>query len=267
MVNEVNAVILEDDYFSRNWMSLILARDWRTRVVADVATDAELISLLRDKYTRIDMIILDAEIYRDLKWVEGLLDLIAEHPNRPKILFTSVWELPEITYFVGHPLVRGYLIKGDIRFSLNWAVDVAADGDWILTPKAEDFLGDSHIPLPRPRVIIEGQDTIPGLSADLANTARLAFIFSMERTEMSDELVLSQGWVYGKISELYEKIGVNGLLAGEMKLEHYLGEDPIILKHFRKIMSSFNGEKQSKAKQKETLAFHLLTQPLIRKIP
>ena len=267
MVTEVNTVILEDDFFSRNWMSLILARDWRTRVVADVATVEELNDFLRNATSRVDMIIVDTEIYRDLKWVGVLLEQISQHSHQPKVIFTAVSPLPEITYYVGHPMVRGYLIKGDIRFSLAWAVDVAADGEWVMTSTADDFLGDSRIPLPRPRVILKGQDSIPGLTADQANTARLAFIFSMERTEMADEMILSQGWIYGKIGELYDKIGVNGLLSGELSLEYFLGDDPIILKHFQDIMNSFENGKQSKASQMETLAFHLLTQPIVHKIP
>ncbi|MBL7162783.1 MAG: hypothetical protein ISS57_09280 [Anaerolineales bacterium] len=266
MVTEINTVVLEDDFFSRNWMSLILARDWRTRVVADVETVEELRSILDSPPTRIDLIIVDTEIYRDLKWIGTLLETIQEHAHTPKVLFTTVSPLPEITYYMGHEAVRGYLTKGEIRYSLAWAVDIAMEGDWVLTPSADDFLSFGLGELPQPRAIIQGQNNYPGLTENQANAARLAFLFSMERAELADELLISVGWSYGKVNELYEKIGVRDLLSGEMPIEFFLGDNPIILSHFRKIIENIGEQEQSKAKNMETLAFHLLTRPMVHRI-
>lgn len=266
MITEINTVILEDDFFSRNWMSLILARDWRTRVTADVETVRELNNILDNPPTRLDLIIVDAEIYRDLRWIGELLERIQALPHQPIIIFTTVSPLPEITHYVGYEVVRGYLTKGDIRYSLAWAADIAMDGDWVMTPQVDEFLSFSLVERPRPRAIIQGQNRYPGLTESQADAARLAFLFSMERAELADEMLISEGWSYGKVNELYEKIGVKDLLSGEMPFEFFLGEDPIIRSHFKKIMKNVDDKNPKKVKSMESLAFHLLTRPLVHRI-
>lgn len=267
MKSDVNVVVLEDDFFSRNWMSLILSRDWRTRLVADIATLEEIQREILNPSTRIDVVIIDTEIYRDLKWIAGLLDQIRECSGGIKVLFTTVSPLPDIAYYMKHPSVRGYLTKGQIRFSLAWAAEFAADDNWVMTQEADDFLSRNYLDLPRPRFIMEGQDYLPGLSESQATAARLAFLFSLERAELADEMLISLGWSYGKVNELYELIGVKDLINGDMSIEDKLGSNPIIVSHFQEIMKSFADNQTQKARSMETLAFHLLTRPYIDEIP
>ena len=262
MKKDINVIVLEDDYFSLYWMSMIIARDWRTRLVADVANDSQLKEALQQVPTSIDLVIIDAEIYRDLSWVGEVLELLWAHSKKTKVIFTTITPRSEIIDYLKFPSVRGYLTKEGVKFSLAWAAEIAAEDTWVLTPQAESELIRHGFILPHPRVIIEGQDEILGLNEDQADAARLAFIFSMERSEVADELSVSNNWGCVKVSDLYKRIGVKDVLEGESTIEEFLGSNPIIVSHFKEIMASFSRSKNKKAKQMETLAFHYLTKPL-----
>ena len=62
MYKDILVTILEDDVFSRNWMALMLVRDWRTRLVGEFATPVELCTFLEDNAQAFDVLILDVDI-------------------------------------------------------------------------------------------------------------------------------------------------------------------------------------------------------------
>ncbi len=65
MAKDILVAIICDDYFSRNWMSLLTVRDWRTRVVAEVDDPFQLTDLRSDDYQKIDLVLLDLDHLRE----------------------------------------------------------------------------------------------------------------------------------------------------------------------------------------------------------
>jgi len=51
------------------------------------------------------------------------------------------------------------------------------------------------------------------------------------------------------------------LFTGEIDPSRFIGDDPVILEHLEEILDELGGSK--KARDLETLAFHLLTMPSI----
>ena len=88
-----------------------------------------------------------------------------------------------------------------------------------------------------------------------------AFIFSAGRRELADELKISEQWSYGLVSELYKKMGLTDIIAGEVDLFSYIGKSEIIKNKFAEIIDELGASK--KAKDMETLAYHVLTMPEI----
>ena len=62
MNNDIRVIIVEHDPFSRNWMALLAARDCRTRVVGEAEDLTDLLPLLKNQSSRIDLILLDTDI-------------------------------------------------------------------------------------------------------------------------------------------------------------------------------------------------------------
>jgi hypothetical protein len=163
--------------------------------------------------------------------------------------------------------LRGYILKGEIRYALAWAATMAMQQRWVITPGVEAMLHRARIAILRPYVVLDGRVSFYNLTDHQVNVARLAFLFSMERRDLADELGLSQDWSYGLVSGLYKKLGLEELLSGEVDPQVYWGEYPAVLRHVREIVAEVkqaSGGGKAKARDLETLAFHLLTMPEIR---
>lgn len=158
-------------------------------------------------------------------------------------------------------------LKNEIRFALAWAVTFAMDNKFVIipgilkkSPKGFNF--------PKHTVILNGRNIFSHLSEREAEAAKMAFLFSMERRELADELTISDDYSYGLISSLYEKVGLNDILSGEVELENYFKNHPLINQYLGQKRNFVNQLKNSNAKNenfkkkiknKETLAFHLMT--------
>jgi len=62
MAKDIRVLIIEDDPYAQDLMSLLLTRDWRTRVVAEVSNKTELEEFLDQGDSRIDVVVVDVEI-------------------------------------------------------------------------------------------------------------------------------------------------------------------------------------------------------------
>jgi hypothetical protein len=153
--------------------------------------------------------------------------------------------------------VHGYILKAEIGYSLSWVITFVHEGHWVLTPGVEDVMPR----LPPNALVLDGRKTIPEFTDHEAEVARMAFIFSVGRRDLADELRITEQWSYGLVSELYKKMGLTEIISGEVDLFAYIGESAIIRKKFSDIIEQLGTSK--KARDMETLAYHLLTMPEI----
>ena len=110
-----------------------------------------------------------------------------------------------------HPSFVGYILKNEISYSLAWAVDIAMSGKWVITEGVRSLAASMRFPLSRPCVVLDGRRTLQStLSKHQADVSRLAFLFSMERRELADELGVVEDWGYGLVSQVYEQFGGKG---------------------------------------------------------
>jgi hypothetical protein len=159
-----------------------------------------------------------------------------------------------------HPCFVGYILKNEISYSLAWAIDIAMSGKWVITEGVRSLAASMRFPLPRPCAVLDGRKTLQStLSKRQADVSRLAFLFSMERHELADELGVVEDWGYGLVSQIYEQLGVKDILNDSMEMESYFGDQPLILSHIEKIRTT--GKPSVKAHDLETLAFHIITMP------
>jgi hypothetical protein len=115
---------------------------------------------------------------------------------------------------------------------------------------------------PQPCLVLDGRHTFSNFTEHQANVARLAFLFSMERRNLAGELGINEEWSYGLVSSVYEKLGLKDLLQEDVEAKEYFGNNELVLANFRKIKKSF--QDSGKARDMETLAFHILTMPEVK---
>jgi DNA-binding NarL/FixJ family response regulator len=264
--SEFQIIILEDDPFARNWMALLAARDWRTRLAGECDEPLKLIPLLSKKSSYIDLVLMDTDIPGGEDWIPQILGAVSGMKRPPAILCTGIHANPEILARMGHPFFVGYILKDEISFSLAWAIDIALSGKWVITEGVRSLASAMRYPLPRPCVVLDGRKTLQNtLSTHQANVSRLAFLFSMERRELADELGVVEDWGYGLVSQVYEQLGVKDLLTDDEVLGSYFDDQPLILSHIQRIRAQ--GKSSIKAHDLETLAFHIITMPEMVALP
>jgi DNA-binding NarL/FixJ family response regulator len=263
---EFQIAIVEDDPFARNWMALLAARDWRTRLAGEFDQPHKIISLLHQKASYVDLILLDTDIPGGEDWIPQILESISGMQHPPAVLCTGIRGNPDVLGRMAHPCFVGYILKNEISYSLAWAIDIALTGKWVITEGVRSLASAIRFPLPHPCVVMDGRKTLQStLSKHQAEVSRLAFLFSMERRELADELGIVEDWSYGLVSQIYEQLGVKDILNDDESLQSYFGDQPLILAHVDKIRLA--GKNSVKAHDLETLAFHIITMPEMVDLP
>ena len=269
MAKDIRVLIVEDDYYARTWMEMLLRRDWRTKVIRVVNSPAELsiaLEVINNHNERIDMVLIDTEIPHDPRWlIESLRSLSINSP-KTAILYMGVAPNAQIAQLRASSNFAGYILKGEICHSLAWAVSLATEGRIVVTPGVRDLF-EKNYSLPSGSLILDGRKPIVAFSKRDQERSRMAFIFSMERHEFADELGITEDYSYGVVSALYDKMGLNDVLEGKVEPEQFLGNHPAVINQLKRTLEHLKSTGSTKAKNMESLAFHLLTMPDIDEIP
>ena len=268
MKREIRVLLTEDDFYARSWMEMILRRDLRTRVVREVNGPIELSTALDDMHNHrvlVDMVIIDTDVPGDQRWLADVLRNYEKSKSKAAILLTGCAPNPRIATLKTLPHFAGYVLKGEICYSLAWAVSFANEGRMVITPGVLDLFG-WNVTLPPGSMILDGRRPIANLSKSDSERARMAFIFSMERHELAHELGISEDFSYGVVSALYDKMGLDDVLEGMVSPEVYFGSHPAVIDYLTRTLTHMKRTGSKKAKNKETLAFHLFTMPEIQEV-
>jgi len=267
MAKDIRVLIIEDDPYARDLMSLLLTRDWRTRVVGEIANVSELSLFLEDELQKVDVAILDTEIPGESGQPLHMAGIIKKMARFAKILYTGTLANRDVLERVIEGSCSGYILKPDILYALGSAVAVTASGSRVVTPGIQHFAG--RYALPNGTLVLDGRKLTTNFSRRENELIRLGIIFNLAIRDIADELVLGAGWVSELISTVYKKLGVREILTGEVPLDLYF-TDEAVLEHCREITkratSNQPGGKLRKAPWMSTLAFHLLTVPEISEL-
>jgi len=254
---DILVALYSEDAYVLDWMSLLVVRDWRTRVVAEASSSTELVQVLSQPSLIVDGIVLDLDNVSDLRDIGKTLEDVSP---KLKVLGLCARQQPDFFKFMPDSAIAGLLYKQEIKTSLGWAITFAAEGKPVYTPRGLDDAWKANFSIPRERLILRSR-SYPGLTNRQAEIARLAIIFSIGRRDLADELKISDQWGYGVVSELYDHLGLGDLLDEGQDFNSILENDPVIKAHIDEILADLGTSK--KARDLETLAFHLLTMPVI----
>jgi DNA-binding NarL/FixJ family response regulator len=258
---DILVAILEDDLFARNWMALLMVRDWRTRMVGEFSTWAEVSAFFKVSNQFLDILILDVNQFNEKLSIREISHTLKSSQQKTKVLLTGINPEPRLLQQLDDDCISGYVLKSEIGYSLSWVISFVSDGYWVMTPGIQQLAHLRNFIPPINSLILDGQKTLPGFTTHEAEVARMAFIFSVGRRDLADELKISEQWSYGLVSELYKKMGLTDIISGEVDLFSYIGENQIIKRKFIEIIDQMGNSK--KARDIETLAYHLLTMPEI----
>lgn len=262
MHKDIRVLIIEDDPYARDLMSLLLTRDWRTRVIGEVADEGDLTLFLHDEMQKVDVVVLDTEMPGEPGIPARLAELARDMIAPPKILYTGTRANRDILEEVMNGGCAGYVLKQDVLYALGFAVALTAKGNCVITPGIQQAA--QRFAFPNGTIILDGRRLTENFSRREKELIRLGIIFNLAIRDIADELVLGAGWVSEIVSTIYKKLGVREILTGEIPLDMYFTNEAV-LSHCQEIIkrtaSKNPGGKLRKAPWMSTLAFHLLTVP------
>lgn len=264
MVKELRVVIIEDDPYARDMMSMLLTRDWRTHVVAEFGSNAE--AELKQFFARpanpVDVVIIDTEVPADSRWMARAVQIALAQPHPPVLIYTCTKPDAGQVEHLPRQQLGGYLVKGEILYALVTAITEAVKGHTVITPGVQQL--ESYIPFQEPVVVLDGRIPVTHFTRRENDLARLGILFNLAQRDIADELVVSTDFISEVMGQVYEKLGLHDILSGETPLETYF-DDETVLSRCRAVLnraSGASGEKTiRKAPWMSTIAFHLLTVP------
>jgi len=261
MKRDILVGLYSEDTYALNWMSLLIVRDWRTRVCLEASSLNELQDGLKVEHQNLDLIVLDLDLIGNLREITSTINEYSKRVRRkPKVLALCSESIQSFFKEINHDLISGYLLKKEISLSLGWAVTFADEGYHVFTPRAVDIAWNSSFSISKNKLELHSRN-YPGLTERQSEIARLAIIFSLGRRDLADELKISDQWSYGVVSELYTHLGLGEILDEHQEFNSILENDKVIKSHIDRILEDLGTSK--KARDLETLAFHLLTMPVI----
>ena len=261
MIKDVRTFILDSDPFVRNWIALLLARDWRTHYVGEAGSIPDFDIILKNEQPNINVVFLRDTIAADDVLFKQYKQALAVIPHDVLTIMTGLQVNDQALKQLQQSFIAGYLIKEEIRDSIVWAATMATSSKWVVTPSVQDAIFHTGYYPPGKGIVMDGRINIANLSPREIEAARMAFLFSLERHDLADELNISNDWSYGLVSSIYKKLGLTEIIEGEVDPATYLGSNELLQAHLKEIVSELNGS--PKAKDIETLAFHVFTMPEI----
>lgn len=263
MQKELNVIIVEDDPYARDFMSMLLRRDWRTRVVGEYSSVSgmELKQALRSPSVHADILLLDTEVANDENWPAKVVQMTRVLPRPPLILFTCTSPEPHILERILDAKGAGYIAKNEVLYALATAITAVAKGQFVITPGV--LIVSGRLELPKHTLIMDGTMPVANFTTREKDLTRLGLLFNLAQRDIADDLYISTDFVAEVMGQIYDKLGVREILDGEKALERFF-QDEKVRERCEEILEQYaaNGTRAGrKAPGMSTLAFHLLTVP------
>jgi DNA-binding NarL/FixJ family response regulator len=271
MSDNNRVIVVEDDPYTRDLILNILSRDWRTRIAGqfDSFSKVAFRNFLTNPVNRIDTVILDTEVPWKPHWPIEAFEILNSLDKPPKLIFLCTVPIPRFwnNVLLSYAFYGGYLVKGEILYSIASAVSLVAEDLIVLTQSVLSLQLQVH--LKKDAVLIDGTKIINSFTPREQDIIRLGLLFNHSQRDIQDELVISRDWISENLSSVYEKIGLREILSGEISPESII-TDKAVLSRVNRIISEFNKKSNRgnlrKAPWLSTLAFHLLTIPETRSL-
>ena len=297
-----HVLIIDNDPFASRMMDLLLARDYRTRVVGELTGDIppesfDSLSALHkargtadgpdsfppDADQPVDVILLNVENADRPGLPLLILDRLSSWPKPPRVLCTCTHPDAETARRIAdQPCFAGYLAKSDVLYCIAAAVCLAVRGYTVITPAAALVLLNGRVALrDRERTLVVSLP--PDTKKNRANAKlgtdiiRLKLILNLPLSEIQDELCTSEEYVAQVVSKKYADLQLGEIISGRVSLQElfaspYLDNGKII-HEYSKILQDQpallerrkDKTRNPKFRNMDTLAFHLLTRPEIEK--
>lgn len=207
----VRTLIVDDDFYAREAMRSLLARDARTRVwgvAADVSEALDHVVTARSEGSPLpDVILLDVRLHdRELGGIEGMPRLKGALGSA-RVLVTSISRQESTVLAALAAGGDGYVWKSESAEGIADAVARVAEGRFVVTRSIAEKLGGTVADL-----VTQATEVLPdrrtvALADSVRRTVYLYCVCGMSAREIADELDLTVSAVNSRIQVAYQVLG------------------------------------------------------------
>jgi DNA-binding NarL/FixJ family response regulator len=218
----VHVLIVDDDYYARDALRSLVARDPRTRVWEAVDSVGQAVRELGsqgDRPAHPDVVLLDVRLAEgERAGIDGIATLREAVPSA-KILITSVSSDDGTVRAAVAAGADGYVWKNEAAERIVTAVARAADGRFVLSRKIAEGLLDTLGDLGRYSAeLVPDRAAGVELTEELRKTIYLYCVGGLSAREIADELQISVNTVNKRIAAAYAALGASSRSAAFQRL-------------------------------------------------
>lgn len=246
-------VLVEPDYYSREFARMLLLRDWRTALFKQFETCSKAHNFVKANRQSIDVLL-----------ISDTLGNVTHLSNK------RIFQLDVPILFVGDDnlhiellncLIRnrqgGYVAKNDIEYSLAQAISLITQGFFVVSPTIKNQIQASIAGLGHLKLInlFKSKEIVVLKNHLDQEIAKLFIVYNFSREMIARKHHISVHKVARVTTNLYKALNLEAYL--EKKL---LFEDDILNLHLDRLMGTVSNNQGSAGKKmKQEIAFHILT--------
>jgi DNA-binding NarL/FixJ family response regulator len=213
----IDVVLVDDQALVRSGFAMLVGSQRDLRVVGEAADGLEALELL-DRVTA-DVVLMDVRMPR-LDGVEATRRIVAAHPDRPRIVVLTTFDLDEYAFAALQAGASGFLLKDALPEDLLRAIRTVHAGDAVIAPSTTRRLITHYLrALPDEAPGAPGTDTVPRPHADGEVTEAIGTLTERERevwleivrgltnSEIAAELGISEATVKSHVGSVLAKTG------------------------------------------------------------
>jgi len=209
----LQVLIVDDDYYAREALRALVARDARTRVwhaVGSISQALEAVSIPGDRPAAPDVVLLDVRLAEgERAGIDGIAPLRLVAPDT-RVLITSVSADDGTVLAAVKAGADGYVWKNETAEGIANAVVAVAEGRFVLSRSVADgLLGTvSSLGSYATEVLPERRDYAE-LTENVRKTLYLYCVAGLSAKEIADELQVSVNTVNSRIKAAYAALGAS----------------------------------------------------------
>jgi len=212
MRQRIRVLIVDDDYYVRQALTTLLAKDRRTRVVAEAATPEEAIALIAgaESGLRPDVVLLDLEYKQSTMTGIDAVREVRQRMPEVKILIFSMTRDDDYILETIRAGADGYLWKNEAAEGIASAIVRVYEGRFVVTKSvAQLILGKVGNLRHEAAEIFPDNKKYLDLTSRVAETIRLFCIDGLSAAEIAEAMDITEHTVRGHIKTGYEILGVS----------------------------------------------------------
>ncbi len=201
----ITVAILDTDFYALQALGNYLALDRRTRVTVMAESQEELFAHLMHigEPELPDAILVDADHAGTTDELAALIARLRALDAKALILCLAQAVNPALVLAAAQNGARGYLLKGEVRLQVSWAIVYALEHDFVVTPRVLDAVPGLFAGGPLQPAVLPAPRQYPELTERVQQAIRLCVLEGMPASLAADEMGISLHTVRSYIKEGY----------------------------------------------------------------